>query len=181
MKEKIKYIPNFITALRIVGTASLLLTKPMSLWFYVVYLFTGLTDILDGFIARKFKLTSDFGAKLDSVADLLFYAVMLIMIFPVLLKKLPAAIWWGVALVLCLRLAAYITAAVKFRRFSSTHSILNKITGACVFAIPFIMKLPFAVPVCWAVCFVGGLGSFEELVRHLKNHSYSKEIENVRA
>ena len=93
MSAKLKHLPNCITALRIVGTAALIFTKPMSIWFYIVYCLTGITDVLDGFIARKFKLTSEFGAKLDSIADLLFYTVMGIMIMPVLLETLPLSLW----------------------------------------------------------------------------------------
>ena len=70
MNEKLKNLPNSITVMRMVGTVSLLFTKPMSLCFYIVYTITGLTDVLDGFFARKFKVTSDFGAKLDSIAAL---------------------------------------------------------------------------------------------------------------
>lgn len=172
MSEKLKYLPNCITTLRLVGTVSLLFTRPLTLWFFVVYIITGITDVLDGFIARKLKITSDFGAKLDSVADLLFYAVMLVMLMPILWVKLPTSIWYGVALILVIRLASYITAAVKFHRFSSTHSYINKITGACVFSIPFILLLPFAAPICWGICFVGGLGSLNELILHLKSESY---------
>ena len=57
------------------------LPSPM---FFAIYALTGLTDVLDGWIARKMGSASQFGAKLDSVADLIFYAVMLIMIFPIL-------------------------------------------------------------------------------------------------
>ena len=64
--------------------------------FYVVYTFGGLTDAVDGTVARKLKLESEFGAKLDSVADLLFYAVMLLKLLPHLIRLLPAWLWWSV-------------------------------------------------------------------------------------
>ncbi len=169
MNEKLRYLPNCITVMRIIGTLALLLTKPMSLYFCIIYAITGVTDVLDGFIARKLKLTSDTGAKLDSAADLLFYAVMLLMILPVLWIKLPKAIWIFVALAILLRLGAYITAAIKYHRFAASHSMINKITGACVFSIPFILLLPIAVPICWVICFVSFVGSFSELVKYLSS------------
>lgn len=55
-----------------------------SIWFLVIYTFAGLTDVLDGWIARKTGSASEFGARLDSVSDLLFYGVILIRFFPVL-------------------------------------------------------------------------------------------------
>lgn len=172
MNDTIKHLPNCITAMRIVGTVALLFTKPMTLWFYIVYAITGITDVLDGFLARKLKITSELGAKLDSIADLLYYSVMGIMIMPVLLKTLPLTLWYGVIAVIVLRLGAYITAAIKFHRFASTHSLLNKLTGAAVFSIPFVLLLPFAVPVCWVICFISGLSSLHELIVHLTSKSY---------
>ena len=100
MQEKLKNLPNSITVMRMVGTVSLLFTKPMSLLFYIVYCITGLVDVLDGFFARKLKVSSDFGAKLDSIADLLFYSVMIILLIPVLWEKLHKSIWVAVVLIL---------------------------------------------------------------------------------
>ena len=91
--RKTLFSANAITLLRISGTAVLLFLRPFSPAFFVVYTLTGVTDVLDGFVARKTGTASDFGAKLDSAADLLFYGVMLLKIFPVLsvilLHRLP--------------------------------------------------------------------------------------------
>ncbi len=171
-EQKLKNLPNFITCLRIVGTVCLLFIKPESLWFYAVYLFSGATDIVDGFIARKMGLTSALGAKLDSVADLLFYAVMLLRIFPRLLAALPMWIWICVALVLAVRIAAYIAAAIKYKRFASLHTYLNKVTGGAVFAVPFIMLTPIATALCAVVCAIGFSASLEELVIHIVSDEY---------
>ena len=46
-----------------------------SAWFYVLYLFCGLTDMIDGTIARKTGAVSKFGEKLDTAADFVFMAV----------------------------------------------------------------------------------------------------------
>ena len=52
-----------ITLLRIAGTVLLLALKPLSTEFFIVYALTGVTDILDGWIARKLKIADDFGAS----------------------------------------------------------------------------------------------------------------------
>ena len=104
-------IPNCITLLRMVSTVIMAFLEPLSKEFFAVYTFAGITDILDGFIARITKTVSKFGAKLDSVADLLFYAVMLLKILPSLGKILPWYIWLAVGIVLLLRLCAYAAAA----------------------------------------------------------------------
>lgn len=81
-KDMLIVLPNFVTGLRMVGTFLLLFTKAFSPAFYVVYSICGISDVLDGFLARRTGATSEFGARLDSVADLLFYTVMMIKILP---------------------------------------------------------------------------------------------------
>ena len=132
-----KYItvPNCITFLRMVSTVVMAFLEPLSQAFFAVYTFAGITDVLDGLIARLTKTMSKFGAKLDSVADLLFYTVMLLKILPTLGKILPWYIWIAVAVVLLLRLIAYGAAAVKEKQFAAHHTILNKITGFTVFCV----------------------------------------------
>ena len=175
----VKHIPNCITSLRIVGTAIWLFTKPLSKWFYIIYFFTGFTDVLDGFIARRLKITSEFGAKLDSVADMLFYAVMLSVMFPALWDLLPMGIWYLLGIVLAVRLTSYVVAAIKYHRFASTHTWLNKLTGAVVFAIPFVLLLPCDIPLCWAICITGGIASVEELLIHLVSKSYDPKVKSI--
>ena len=175
----VEHIPNFITSLRIVGTAIWLFTKPLSKWFYIIYFFTGFTDVIDGFIARRLKITSEFGAKLDSVADMLFYTVMLSVMFPALWDLLPTGIWYLLGIVLAVRLTSYAVAAIKYHRFASTHTWLNKLTGAVVFAIPFVLLLPWDIPLCWAICITGGVASIEELLIHIASKSYDPKVKSI--
>ena len=172
-------LPNFITALRIVGTLFLLFTNPFSVVFYVIYTFCGITDVLDGWIARKTKSTSEFGAKLDSIADLLFYFVMGIKIFPVLWEKLPTDVWCMVGVILLLRAASYLVAAVKYRRFASLHTYMNKLTGLVIFTIPYFIRESFAVTLCKVIAGIAGIGSIEELIMHISSKDYQPGIKTI--
>lgn len=160
-------LPNCITSLRIVGSVSLAFLKPFSVLFYVVYSICGLSDVLDGWIARATKQTSELGSKLDSIADLLFYSIMMIKIMPVLWRVLPRWIWIVVGIVLAIRLASYITAAVKEKKFASMHTIFNKMSGAAVFGIPYFILLPIGTAYCLLVAAITGVASTQELVLHL--------------
>ncbi len=175
----IRSIPNMITCLRIVGTVVLLFIDPLTLPFYVIYTVSGLSDALDGFIARRFHLTSEFGTRLDSFADLLFYTVMLLRIFPVLWEKLPVGIWFGVGAVLLIRLLSYVAAGIKYHRFATIHTYLNKVTGALVFLAPYFVPVPFFFGFCVTVCVVGGLGSLEELCIHLRAKEYDERVKSL--
>ncbi len=167
MKKENFNIPNCITSLRIVGTVILLFIKPLTIPFFTVYTFTGITDALDGFVARKTNTVSEFGTKLDSVADLMFYAVMLIKIFPVLWSKLPKQIWIIVALILAIRLSAYIVSAIKYKQFASNHSYLNKLTGLFLFCVPYFLSIPLGIPLCWAVCLIAIMASSYDLCAYI--------------
>lgn len=170
-----KNLPNCITAFRIAGAVLLIFTASFSPAFYAVYTLCGVSDVADGFIARKFKTESELGSKLDSVADLLFYAVMLFKLIPTFIERLTAGIWCAIFAVLALRLASYIVAAVKYRRFASLHTYMNKATGLAVFSVPYFILLPFYLPLCAAVCAVAGAASAEELIIHLSSKEYEPE------
>lgn len=174
-----KNLPNYITCLRILGTGFLLFTEPLSVLFFVTYLFTGVTDALDGWIARKTNTMSEFGAKLDSIADLLFYTVLLARIFPKMFETLPYTIWLVLAVILLIRSAAYTVAFAKYRRFASIHTYMNKLTGFAIFAYPFFLLTPAAVPVAFGVCAVGGLASFEELLIHAARRDYDGNVRTI--
>ncbi len=165
-------IPNCITSLRIAGTIALLFFVPLTPVFYIIYTLCGFSDILDGWIARRTNTISDFGAKLDSIADLLFYAMVIIRLLPVLWRILPTWFWYIVGGIVLIRLSAYITAAFKFHRFASLHTKLNKITGAVVFLLPYFLALPCAATYCFIVVAVAGISSVEELILHIVRKEY---------
>lgn len=66
-----KHIPNILTIVRfilipfIVGS----LNEGNYILAFVILTISGLTDVLDGFIARKFKFITNFGKLIDPLAD----------------------------------------------------------------------------------------------------------------
>lgn len=170
---------DYITLIRILCTAVLVFLKPLSVWYYVMYSLAGASDVADGAVARATKTSSEFGAKLDSIADLLFYSVTLIKILPILVAKLPTLIWYAVTLVLLIRTASYITAAVKYRRFASQHTYMNKLTGLMIFMVPYMLNTAIATVYCITACVIGGLASLEELLLHLLNREYNIKFKSI--
>ncbi len=162
----IRMIPNILTLLRIVGSLLLIFIKPLTAVFYVIYTLSGLTDVLDGFIARRFNASSEIGKKLDSAADLLFYAVMLTKLFPTLFTVLPRPIWIAVGVIFFLRLISYGTAAVKHKKFASLHTVLNKLTGVVMFAVPYFVGTRIFTALCITVCAVSFVAAAHELSVH---------------
>lgn len=168
-----------ITSLRIIGTVFLLFIKPLSLTFFILYTFCGITDILDGYFARKFHAISEFGSRLDSVSDLLFYFVMVIRILPMLWAELPRKIWLAVIAITLYRIIVYIYAGVKYHRFASLHTVMNKISGFSFFVMPYALKLSVITPLCIAVAFITALAVTEELLIHIRSDHYAGHVRSI--
>lgn len=177
--KKYLTIPNLLTVFRMLGTAALAFLPPLTVPFFALYLICSATDIADGVIARKTGAVSDFGARLDSVADILFYAVILLRLFPTLRGTLPVQVWWLAGAALAFRLCAYLAAACRHRRFAALHTYLNKCTGALLFALPLLLLTPAAVLISFAVCVMGVLASAEELCLHLCSPAYDANVKSL--
>lgn len=80
-----KHIANIISTLRIVAGASLFFVVPFSKEFIIIYVFCGLSDVLDGMIARATNTTSVTGSLLDTAGDIVTYSGLLFALLP---KKL---------------------------------------------------------------------------------------------
>ena len=68
------HLPNVISVLRIAGSISLLFCDVAGLPFWVVYALCGISDMVDGWLARKLHAETKAGAILDSVSDIVFVA-----------------------------------------------------------------------------------------------------------
>ena len=63
-------LPNVITLLRIAGSLGLLLSDVTEVMFWIIYGLCGISDIADGWLARRLKCVTKKGALLDSLADI---------------------------------------------------------------------------------------------------------------
>lgn len=172
-------VADTLTAVRMADSLFLLFLPVRSVWFLAIYTLAGLTDVSDGWIARRTGKASEFGARLDSVADLLFYGILLFRLAPVLWATLPVAIRYGVAAILLVRLAAYGTALIKYHRFASLHTWLNKLTGAGVFLLPYVLAVSTGIVYSGAVCVLAFVASLEELAIHLCRSDYRADRKSI--
>ena len=150
-----KSIANIITGSRIVFSIALLFITPFSPMFYVLYAVAGLTDMIDGAVARKTNTVSAFGAKFDTIADFVFVAVCLIKLLPVF--TIPVWLWIWIAVIALIKVINIISGVVMHKKLIALHSLMNKITGALCFLLPFTLSfinLKYnAIVVCAAATF----------------------------
>ena len=70
-------LPNFITSIRLILTIPLIIFLETNNTFlvWIIILIGGITDYLDGYYARKYKLKTKIGAILDPLADKIFLII----------------------------------------------------------------------------------------------------------
>lgn len=145
-----KQIANTITISRILCSICLLHCSVFSVAFYILYLLCGITDMVDGTIARKTRTVSEFGARLDTVADIIFVAVCSVKILPMI--QLPAWLWVWVAVIAAIRTGNVVWGLIRNKKLVSLHTSLNKVTGFLLFLFPltlsFIEPMYSSVIVC---------------------------------
>ena len=117
----------------------LLFCMPLSPPFYVLYTAAGLSDIFDGRIARKTNTATKFGAKLDTFADIVFAAVVLIKLLPILELPVWMIVWVGV--IALIKLFNITIGFVRNHTLTAVHSVINKITGVLLFILPFTIQI----------------------------------------
>ena len=129
-----KYIANIITGSRIIFSLPLVFIPLSSVWFYVFYLFCGLTDMIDGTIARRTGAVSKFGASLDTIADFVFMLVCSIKILPLI--RITLWLWVWIIIIASIKIFNIALVFVRKKKLISIHSVLNKITGFALFLLP---------------------------------------------
>ena len=127
-------IANGITVSRMLLSLWLLGISPRSRLFGALYLLCGLTDVLDGYAARKLHTESEKGAMLDSAADLVFAVVYAVKILPLL--NLPLWIWIWTAIIAVTKIAGILIASKKAQKLLIEHSFGNRLTGLLLFFLP---------------------------------------------
>lgn len=143
-------IANMITACRILFSVILLWCPVFSPAFCGWYVLAGITDMIDGTVARKTGTDSDFGAKLDTSADIVFIAAAAYKLLP--LMEIPRGIWIWIGLIAVIKVINLISGLVMHKQFVSMHTLANKITGLLLFVLPLTLTVAdirySAIPIC---------------------------------
>lgn len=138
----------------------LLFCPALSPAFYALYIAAGVTDMADGAVARRTGTVSESGAKLDTVADIVFVAVCLIKLLPVL--HVPAWLCIWVAIIASIKAANIAAGYIRQKEFLSVHSIMNKVTGGLLFVFPLTLSFIDLRYSAAAVCVVATAAAIHE-------------------
>ena len=151
---------NAITIFRMAASIVLLLCPVFSPAFYAFYIMAGVSDMLDGFVARKTNTASRFGERLDTIADFVFVVVCLIKLLPIL--SIPAWLYVWIGIIAFIKAVNIVSGFAVQKTFISVHSAMNKATGVLLFLLPLtipILPLKYSAVI---VCTVATLAAIQE-------------------
>jgi CDP-diacylglycerol--glycerol-3-phosphate 3-phosphatidyltransferase len=146
---------NIITGFRVLISFALLFCPVFSTVFYMLYLIAGVSDMIDGTIARRMNTVSESGARFDTLADTVFVAVCLIKLPPVISMPTWLCIW--IVMIALIKIFNSISGYIAQKKLVAVHSVMNKVTGILLFVLPLIFSIvPLkysAIPVCVVATF----------------------------
>lgn len=124
--------------------------------FWTLYLLCGLSDVLDGAVARSTGTVSLLGEKLDTIADIIFAAVWMVLFIPAIDVGRWLWIWTGV--IALIKVVNVISGLAMKKGFVAKHTPANKATGILLFILPMVIlleviKVPYIVLVCLLATF----------------------------
>lgn len=155
-----KNIANYISISRIIMSIMLLIPKTFSISFYCIYIYCGISDMLDGIIARKLKITSKFGEKIDSISDFIFIIICLIKFIPNL--NLSNIIYLWIILIAIIKLINIICGYIYYKKLILLHTLGNKITGFALFIYPLFMQFSKIEIIEIIICVIATFSAIQE-------------------
>jgi CDP-diacylglycerol--glycerol-3-phosphate 3-phosphatidyltransferase len=182
MNKRSYYIVNGITLYRLIAAPALLVlifTRQTDVFKWLLAL-SFFTDAIDGYLARKYKVVSVMGAKLDSIADDVTVVAALVGLFvlkPAFMKQELLSI-----ILLFVLFAIQITSAlIRYRKPTSFHTYLAKLAAVCqaaflilAFFLPYPPRALFYIAVI-----VTALDLIEEIVMILILPKWEADIKGI--
>ena len=155
-----KQIPNILSASRIALCLPLLSVDAMTVPFWVLYVIGGTTDMVDGFLARRWGVESKFGARLDSLADFVFVLAVGYKLFPWL--KLPVTLWMMIGLIALVKASNAFSVYLVKQRIEFLHTKANKLTGFLLFIGMMTIGQSYFIPVAWMITCIALFAAIQE-------------------
>lgn len=133
---------NILTAMRIICALLILFFPAFSTWFYFFYLLGGITDAVDGTVARKSGNATAWGARFDTIADIFFVLAVLIKIIGFVVVPSWLLLW--ISILAIIKAVNIVVSFFRYHRFVPVHSVWNKVCGIILFVTSLFIGSKFA-------------------------------------
>lgn len=177
-KTNIVTFPNILSILRIILSPFIFFTKDNKFILFCLLIIIGLTDVLDGYIARKYKSQTIIGAWLDSIADFVFF-VLLAVYAAIFEWNIIERVKYLIIAIAALKLFAIITGYIKYKKLGFLHTFGNKISGLLIF-IGFCLFLLLDITIILDIGILFSIiCSLEELIITITGKEYNENIKGI--
>lgn len=131
--------PNIISISRAVAAIGLLFPAVFSGPFWVLYLWCGVSDMIDGPLARRLGAESKAGAAIDSISDFVFVVIACARIIP----ELTISLWFWSFIGIIAAVQLIRMCFLYFRRggWGALHDSMNKIIGLILYLVPLAVHI----------------------------------------
>jgi len=152
-------IPNILSLARIFSVPILVLSafNNREYIFIAIFIFALITDVLDGYLARKLNVSSEFGAKLDSWGDMAIYLSLPLCTYW-LYPELVSGVYSYFLIVIFAYLLPILAGIIKFGKIPSYHTWSAKFTGVFM---SISVLLIFTLKIVWLFKIAAVLQTFE--------------------
>ena len=183
----LKTIPNMLSISRLILIPAMLIPayfiedEPQARFvFLIMFIIIGVTDKLDGTLARYLNQTTALGAKLDTIADMVFYPLIALWLYR--FESGVVGEWWNlVYFLLALYFFKMVTGKIKFGYVPAFHTIGAKTFSASLyfFMIAAILDPVLAKSIFPVLCVIGYINQMEETYILLTRDSVDENIRSV--
>ena len=192
----IKILVNAITASRIVGSIIFLIIgfgaqtmADLPFEFFAIYIWCVISDLIDGPISRKTKVTSNFGALHDSIADLVMIVAALVVFLPMfatdptftytIIPGFGSWIFYVVGFVVAIRVVSMIIGLVKYKTVTLLHTYSSKGAALIMASFPILWGAIGLVPAFSVMAFGQFIASTEEMVINILSKELDRNVTTV--
>lgn len=178
---RIQSLPNILcyTRLALVPVVLALALLGLPFWTGVVLLAGALTDVLDGAVARRWKIVTPYGSRLDSIADTLL-EVSAGAAFIILRPDIFTAHQLILGAWIAIEVSWMILGYIKFKRVANLHLYLTKAGGVLAYSfIVYTFIFGYSEPFFYAAAAVLIAASFECLLMVMLAGSVDEHMKSI--
>jgi len=177
-KSKLLNIPNILSLLRLLLSFLLFYVWNNRLIVFPLLLFIGLTDIFDGYIARKYNQKTIIGACFDAIADFVFF-IMVVLCSIIYEIETIMEIKYFILIIISLKILSIIICLIKYRKLGFLHTLGNKFTGVFLFVGICHFVLSINIILIYVGVIISIVFSFEELLINIIGKKYNENITGI--
>ncbi len=176
-----KKLPNILSISRLVISCILFPLGSYPTLFTILYLYCGISDIADGYIARRWKIESALGAKLDSYSDFVFYILITVIFFTHTELMTNTIILLLVISIFVFRILNMIITKIRFGQWGMLHTIANKLSGLLVyFMLPlYLLFPPISIAIGVIATSIALIATLEETFIQLSSKEYNPNRKSI--